>query len=114
MLLNLLHLSYFNRAETAEEKKFPLDPQFQSVTWGSSGQQQCEDKLFALWWTKKQEARAETTAFNFPRLVPAEPLPAATARLHSLSKQGCPLEKHSDLELRIHDTDHGQTAVTAN
>lgn len=65
----------------------------------------------ASWRTKKQEARAETMPFNFPRLAAGGPLPAARARLHSLSEQS---EKQSDHKLQIHDTDHGQASVTPN
>lgn len=74
----------------------------------------CEQKLFTSWWTKKQEDRAETMAFNFPRLVPGERLPAARAGFHSLSKGCCQLEKQSEQELQIPDSDHGQASVTPN
>lgn len=53
-------------------------------------------------------------AFNFPRLVPGERLLAARVGLHSLSKKCCQLEKQSEQELQIHDSDHGQASVTPN
>lgn len=118
MWLILLHLPYCDPAETAEEKSASF---VSMVFLCHSGEAQGSSAVSkscshhggprASWRTKKQEARAETMPFNFPRLAAGGPLPAARARLHSLSEQS---EKQSDHKLQIHDTDHGQASVTPN